>query len=60
LDLVADCEPGDPRAELVRDEPLSFDPGHRQWEWRSVLRHTPVSVENPAYVGDRHQPLGVL
>jgi CRISPR system Cascade subunit CasD len=59
LDLVADCAPGDPRAELVRDEPLSFDPHYRQWEWRAVLRHEPVSVPNPDYV-DRHQPLGVL
>lgn len=59
LDLVADCAPGDPRAELVRDEPLTFDPRHRRWEWRSVLRHPPVSVPNPDYV-DRHQPLGVL
>jgi CRISPR system Cascade subunit CasD len=59
LDLVADCEPGHPRAELVRDGPLTFDPRHRQWEWRAVLRHDPVSVPNPDYV-DRHQPLGVL
>lgn len=59
LDLVADCDPGDPRAELVRDEPLSFDPHHRHWEWRSVLRHEPISVLNPDYT-DRHQPLEVL
>lgn len=59
LELVADCDPGDPRAELVRDEPLSFDPEHRQWAWRSVRRHDPVTVANPAFV-DRHQPLGVL
>lgn len=59
LELVADCEPGDPRAELVRDEPLSFDPEHRQWAWRSVLRHDPVLVDNPEYV-DRHDPLAVV
>jgi CRISPR system Cascade subunit CasD len=59
LDLVADCDPSDPRAELVRDEPLSFNPHHRQWEWRAVLRHAPISVPNPDYI-DRHQPLGVL
>jgi CRISPR system Cascade subunit CasD len=60
LDLVADCDPADPEAELVRDAPLSFDPRHRQWEWRSVLRHKPVSVENPMYTGDRHDPMAVL
>lgn len=60
LDLVADCAPGTPGAELVRDEPVSFDPRHRQWEWRTVLRHDPVTVDNPAYNGDPHNPMAVL
>ncbi|WP_214364582.1 type I-E CRISPR-associated protein Cas5/CasD [Pseudonocardia sp. H11422] len=60
LELVADCGPAEPDAELVRDEPLSFDPHHRQWEWRSVRRHDPVSVENPMFAGDRHDPMAVL
>lgn len=62
LDLVADCDPGDVAAELVRDQPMpyGFDPRHRQWEWRSVLRHEPVEVPNPAYQGDRHTPMEVL
>jgi CRISPR system Cascade subunit CasD len=69
LDLVADCDPTEPRAELVRDEPveLGFDPRHRQWAWRSVLRHDPVEVDNPAYQPgdeptdtDPHQPLDAL
>ena len=50
LDLVADCPPGEPDAEMVRDQPVSFDPRHRQWEWRSVRRHQPVEVENLHYV----------
>ncbi len=56
LDLVADCAAGTAGAELVRDEPVSFDPRHRQWEWRTVLRHDPVRVANPTYTGDRHDP----
>lgn len=64
LDLIADCDPGEPRAELVRDEPLSFDPRHRQWEWRSVLRHDPVVVLNPTHDRgprpDPHDPMAVL
>lgn len=60
LDLVADCEPGHPEAEPVRDQPLSFNPHHRQWEWRAVRRHPPVIVDNPAYTGDLHDPLAVL
>jgi CRISPR system Cascade subunit CasD len=47
LDLLADCPPDHPEAELVRDQPLSFDPRHRQWEWRAVRRLPPVEVENP-------------
>lgn len=61
LDLVADCPPGTPGADLVRDEPITFDPRHRQWEWRSVLRHDPVRVANPSFhAGDRHDPMAVL
>lgn len=60
LDVVADCPPGTPGAELVRDEPVTFDPRHRQWEWRSVLRHDPVRVANPMFAGDRHDPMAVL
>lgn len=60
LDLVADCAPGTPDAVLVRDEPVTFDPRHRRWEWRAVRRHDPVLVPNPVYVGDRHDPWAVL
>jgi len=69
LELIADCDPGDPGAELVRDEPVSFDPEHRRWEWRSVRRYGPVTVANAYYEArehrydardDSHDPLGVL
>jgi CRISPR system Cascade subunit CasD len=59
LDLVADCPAGTPEATLVRDEPVSFDPRHRQWEWRAV-RHELVTVPNPAFAGDPHDPMAVL
>jgi CRISPR system Cascade subunit CasD len=59
LDLVADCPPGTPEAALVRDEPVSFDPRHRQWEWRAV-RHDLVTVANPAFTRDPHDPMAVL
>ena len=60
LELVGNCPPGTPGAELVRDEPASFDPRHRQWEWRTVLRYPPVEVPNPCHTGDQHDPLAVL
>lgn len=72
LELVADCAPHTLGTELVRDEPVEhgFDPRHRQWAWRSVLRYSddPVVVANPRYDGeqarrrhrDEHAPLEAL
>jgi CRISPR system Cascade subunit CasD len=48
LDVVLDCEPDDPDADLVRDDPISFDPRHRRYGWRSVKRY-PVNAPNPAH-----------
>lgn len=48
LDIVVDCPPGEADAELVRDEPISFDPRERRYGWRSIHRTT-VTVPNPAY-----------
>lgn len=59
LDGVVDCPPGETDAYLVRDEPLSFDPRHRQWEWRSVKQVALGAVVNPRYT-DAHDPMAVL
>lgn len=48
LDTVTDCPEGEPGSELVRDEPLSFDPRERRYGWRSV-RHGRVTIPNPAH-----------
>jgi CRISPR system Cascade subunit CasD len=48
LDIVLDCPADAPDAELVRDEPISFDPRERRYRWRSVHRDT-VTVPNPAH-----------
>lgn len=60
LDTVLDCEPGAPGSDLVRDEPISFDPERREYGWRSV-RHGRVWVQNPTRpvvaVGTGHDPL---
>jgi CRISPR system Cascade subunit CasD len=50
LDTVVDCPAGTPGSDLVRDEPVSFDPRRREYSWRSV-RHGRVTVPNPL-----HQP----
>ncbi|SFP52321.1 CRISPR system Cascade subunit CasD [Amycolatopsis arida] len=61
LDVVVDCPPDDPRAILVRDEPVSFDPRHRRYGWRAVIREA-VTVETPPVDAspDRHDPMDVL
>lgn len=59
LDGVADCSSDNPKAYLVRDEPLTFDPRHRQWEWRAVKPFPAPVVPNPLYV-DSHDPMAVL
>lgn len=60
LDTVMDCEPGAAGSDLVRDEPISFDPQRREYGWRSV-RYRRVRVQNPtrvrtAAVGPAHDP----
>lgn len=45
LQVVRDAGPGE-AGDTVRDEPVSFDPRHRRYEWRQVVRR-PVTVHNP-------------
>lgn len=67
LDFVVDCEPGAPGSDLVRDEPISFDPQRRDYGWRSV-RHGRVRVRNtqrPQTVltvpaGSQHDPFSAF
>ncbi|SDC64272.1 type I-E CRISPR-associated protein Cas5/CasD [Actinokineospora iranica] len=65
LATVIDCPPGTPGSDVVRDEPISFDPRRREYGWRSVI-HGRVTVPNPAYDGgftpgpDPHDPMGPL
>ncbi|MGQ0841639.1 type I-E CRISPR-associated protein Cas5/CasD [Actinokineospora sp.] len=65
LDVVYDCPPETPDGHLVRDEPISFDPRHRNYGWRTVV-HRQVPVPNPRYQhgsageSDPHDPLALL
>lgn len=63
LDVVLDCAADDPEADLVRDEPISFDPRERRYGWRSVKRY-PVNPPNPAFrsavVADPHDPMAAF
>ncbi|MBM2622926.1 type I-E CRISPR-associated protein Cas5/CasD [Actinoplanes sp. LDG1-06] len=62
LEIVRDARPDDQRTETHPDEPVSFDPAHRQHTWRSVLRrHVDVTndLAERAGVSD-HDPLSLL
>jgi CRISPR system Cascade subunit CasD len=69
LSTIVDCPAGTPDADLVRDEPISFDPRYRQYGWRSV-RHGRVSIPNPTYTAamprspsapaDPHDPMAAF
>ncbi|KFZ77085.1 CRISPR-associated protein Cas5 [Amycolatopsis sp. MJM2582] len=62
LDMIIDCPPDSAGSEVVRDDPISFDPRHRQYGWRTVA-HRPVTVPNPDYHinnQDVHDPMDLL
>lgn len=59
LEAVVDCPPEQPDGHLVRDEPLSFDPRHRRWAWRSVQALAIPDVANPLS-SDTHDPMAVM
>jgi CRISPR system Cascade subunit CasD len=61
LTVHRDCAPDTHGCEVVRDDPISFDPAHRQWGWRSVTRYQ-VTVPNPSarQAADPHDPMDLL
>lgn len=62
LEIVRDARPGEESSETVSDEPVSFDPAHRQHNWRLIVRdHVNVlnDLAERASVTD-HDPLSLL
>nr|WP_232075771.1 hypothetical protein [Phytohabitans suffuscus] len=62
LEIIRDARPGEPVTETMPDEPVSFDPAHRQHTWRSVLRqHVDVTNDIAERAGvAEHDPLSLL
>lgn len=70
LDIVHDCPPDTPDGEVVRDDPISFDPRNREYGWRTIIRgraripnprHTPAIVTSAATGSvDPHDPMALL
>jgi len=62
LEVLRDARPGELNTDTVPDEPVSFDPAHRQHTWRSVLRrHVDVTndLADRSGVAD-HDPMSLL
>ena len=62
LATVRDADETESGAELIRDVPISFDPNHRQYAWRSIVRGE-VEIANPHGVNDptdQHDPMSAL
>ena len=60
LAVISDAQPGEPGAETIRDEPISFDPQRREYGWRTVVRSR-VEVRNRYLAGvPDHEPLAAL
>lgn len=47
LPLYRDARQGELVEERVRDIPKSFDPRHRDYDWRQVYAAEPVKIDNP-------------
>lgn len=62
LAAVRDARPGEGPTDLLHDIPISFDPNHRRYEWRPVMRYH-VEIPNPhgaAPLGADHDPMATL
>jgi CRISPR system Cascade subunit CasD len=68
LTIVHDCPPGTPGSDVVRDDPITFDPRHRQYGWRTII-HTRTRIPNPHHAAgpvaeaadaDPHDPMALL
>lgn len=60
LQVAVDAPPSSKDADLVRDDPVSFDPAHRQYGFRRVKRYY-VEIENAhSKRGPDHDPFAVL
>jgi CRISPR system Cascade subunit CasD len=60
LSFARDARPGEASTHMERDEPESFDPEHRTYRMRPVVRGS-ISILNPHGVAaDDHDPMSAL
>ena len=61
VEIILDAAPGETAEELIDDEPVSFDPRHRQYRARGVrrVRYRPVPAVTSAEA-DEHDPTAIF
>ncbi|NRQ32969.1 type I-E CRISPR-associated protein Cas5/CasD [Nonomuraea sp. NN258] len=59
LEILVEAVEEDGPVDSLRDQPVSFDPLHRQYRLRGVHRPRPATVTNPA-AGPAHDPIAAL
>lgn len=47
LRIITDADPRDTRAVRQKDSPISFDPRKRQYGYRPVVEHNPITISIP-------------
>lgn len=62
LEIIRDARPGETSHETVLDEPVSFDPAHREHRWRYVIRgHVDITNDLAERAAEtEHDPLSLL
>lgn len=60
LPIVRDCLPSEVPAETVRDNPLSFDVRHREYDWREVVREYGPPLANADGRPTSHDPMALV
>lgn len=60
LEIVRDARTDEPGVETIRDEPITFDPAHRQHTWRPVVRTHTTVTNSHSRAADSHDPMALL
>lgn len=60
LEILRDADPSETPTEMFRDEPITFDPTHRQYAWRSVVRENTVVANPNSRSAPDHDPMALL
>ncbi|WP_433574650.1 type I-E CRISPR-associated protein Cas5/CasD [Nocardia brasiliensis] len=62
LPTIRDAAVGELTGEAIHDIPVSFDPNHRRYQWRNIVRDTVqiVNPHGPSVAVTDHDPMSAL